>query len=498
MAFREIYKFTTNGMKLLVFNPNYITITDEDGQHPNIQLPSDMTHLYQIGYDYASKWNAEGDFLESYNLANNYVLAVGKSGQAIEVRLGVKGSGESILIGSYGAGNFANVYFVAMYNPTTDKAFICPIFSTKSNPNALTTGNIHNAILSSGNALKCFEALANVAGQSTDPYDDDGEEGGGDGNKDNPDEDIPLPELPELSAVNCGLVTLFSATEAQIRGLASWMWSDLFDIITFKKLFDSPMDCILGLSIVPLNLSGTVKEIKLGNTGTQVYAQALNTQYVRVDCGSIKIDGFYNNFFDYSPYTKIDIHLPFCGNHALDVDDVMGKSIQVVYDFDVLSGSCVAHIRVYGENSEKVLYSFAGQCSISVPVTSREWGQTINGAINAVSGIVGASMTGNVGGLVQGGLGALQSTKPAYKRSGSLSGPSGMFDIKKPYVVITRPNASIAPRQNTFKGYPLNSTKKLSTLKGYTVVDTIHLENISATDDEKMEIETLLKGGVII
>jgi hypothetical protein len=39
---------------------------------------------------------------------------------------------------------------------------------------------------------------------------------------------------------------------------------------------------------------------------------------------------------------------------------------------------------------------------------------------------------------------------------------------------------------------------KLSELKGYAVIESIHLSGIPATEGEIAEIETLLKAGVIL
>ena len=63
---------------------------------------------------------------------------------------------------------------------------------------------------------------------------------------------------------------------------------------------------------------------------------------------------------------------------------------------------------------------------------------------------------------------------------------------------ITRPRQNVPADYGKIKGYPSNITTQLKNLNGYTVIDEIHLENMSATDDEIEEIETLLKQGVII
>ena len=49
------------------------------------------------------------------------------------------------------------------------------------------------------------------------------------------------------------------------------------------------------------------------------------------------------------------------------------------------------------------------------------------------------------------------------------------------------------------KGYQSNITSQLSSCRGYTEVEYVHLTGISgATDTELNEIENLLKEGVII
>ena len=62
-------------------------------------------------------------------------------------------------------------------------------------------------------------------------------------------------------------------------------------------------------------------------------------------------------------------------------------------------------------------------------------------------------------------------------------------------VTKTKP---IDNNQKVYIGKPLNQEVELNTLSGYTQVSDIHLEDIDAMQDEKSNIETLLKNGVII
>ena len=337
---------------------------------------------------------------------------------------------------------------------------------------------------------------------STDPYEpggnsDDDPTGGG-GNFDGTSTPISIPGLPSLSAVDSGFITLFNPSVAELVSLCSYMWSSAFDINTFIRIFADPMDCILGLSIVPVAVpNGGSKVVKVGNIETTVSMTVAATQYVIVNCGSISVNEFWGAYLDYDPYTKAEIYLPYIGTHAISVDDIMGKTVEVEYHVDILSGACTAFVKC----GDSVLYTFIGQCSSSIPITGNDWTNVINGVLT-IAGSVG-SMIATGGASAPLVIPSLSSTavnglKPNIEKSGSMSGTGGMLAIQKPYLILTRPKQALPKYQNQFMGYPSFITRKLSNVSGYTEIESVHLENISATEQELSEIENLLKGGVIL
>ena len=336
----------------------------------------------------------------------------------------------------------------------------------------------------------------------TDPFAPGGssDSGGGDGDFTPHGEDITDPEIPDVDAVSTGFITLFNPSVSELNSLASYMWSGGFDVNTFKKLFANPMDCILGLSILPKIVpNGGSATVLVGNISTGVSMTKAARQYIKYDCGSITISRFSNSFLDYEPYTKINLYLPFIGMHQISTDDVMNKTIQVKYTVDILSGACVAFVIAGGTT----LYTFIGQCAASVPITSQDWSTMINGVLGAVGSIAsmaGSIATGNIAGAVGGAASMAQNvvnSKPSIEHSGNMGGMGGMLGIKTPYVIIERPAQAIPAHQNAFIGYPAFVTKEFSDLSGYNEVYSTHLENISATESELREIESLLKSGVI-
>lgn len=338
----------------------------------------------------------------------------------------------------------------------------------------------------------------------TDPYNPGGDTGnddtgrtGGTGDFDGTSDSIDFPGLPSLSAVDTGFITLFNPSASQLKSLANYMWSGLFDLDTFKKIFANPMDCILGLSIVPVNVpSGDSDTVKVGNISTGVTMTKAASQYVSVDCGTLNINEFWGAYLDYSPYTKAEIYLPYVGTHPLDIDDIMNKPVHVKYHIDILSGACIAFVKC----GDSVLYSFIGQCSSSIPITGNDWTNVINGVINIAGAVGSMVMSGGMSApmaIGQIASTAVNSSKPSVEKSGSLSGTGGMLGLQTPYMILTRPRQALPAQQNIYTGYPSFITRTLSSVSGYTEVDHVHLENIPGTESELAEIESLLKTGVI-
>ena len=336
--------------------------------------------------------------------------------------------------------------------------------------------------------------------ENNDPYGGGGESGigGGTGSFDGTGDDISIPSVPTLSATDAGFITLFNPSLEQMHSLSSYMWSDLFDVNGWKKIFADPMDAILGLSIVPVAVpDGGTKEVKVGNIPTGVSMTVAASQYVTVDCGTLNVNEYWGAYLDYDPYTKAEIYLPYIGTHPLATDDIMNKPVHVVYHVDILSGACCALVQCGGA----VLYSFVGQCSSSIPITGDNWTNVINGAIS-IAGSIG-SMVATGGASAPLAIGQIASTavntmKPSVEKSGAMSGTGGMLGVQTPYLILTRPRQAVPKNQNSFVGYPAFITEVLGDLSGYTEIDSIHLENVPATEPELSEIESLLKSGVVL
>ena len=333
----------------------------------------------------------------------------------------------------------------------------------------------------------------------TDPYDPNANPGGGGGETQTPDS-ITDPALPTITSVDTGFITLYKPSISQLNNLATWMWGSL-DVDIFKRVMQSPMDAILGLSILPgIVPSGSSSNVKIGNIDSGISMTKVSTQYVKFDCGSLTIKRKWGAFLDYSPYTKSYLYLPFIGIRSIETDSIMGVEVQVKYNIDVMSGACCAFVIANGTT----LYSFTGQCSCSVPVTGRDWTNMINGVLGAVSGVAsaaGSAASGNLLGAVSGIASAASSAlsaKPTIEHSGNMGGMGGLMGIKRPYFIIERPVQAVPGYQNEIIGYPSFVYKFIGQSSGYTEFEQIHLEGLPCTSEELNEIENILLTGVIL
>lgn len=295
------------------------------------------------------------------------------------------------------------------------------------------------------------------------------------------------------------LYSVYNPTQEQLNQFGAWLWSsDFFEQI--KKLFNDPMQAIIGLHKVysPVQTSG-LGTIKCGYLDSAVPSKLVSEQYVTVDCGSVSLQEYFGNVFDYPPFTEISIYLPFIGVRRLDPSDIMRATVSVKYHVDVFTGACLADVNVKRDTAGGVLYTFPGSCSVQYPLSSGSYMGIVSTIASTVVGAITAPTPLGTGAAILGGVTNLAFNSHAnVERSGSFTGNAGAMGSKIPYLIISRPQTAMAQNFETLSGYPSNTYTKLSACTGFTQVKFVHVENLNATDAEKQEIERLLKEGVIL
>ena len=329
-------------------------------------------------------------------------------------------------------------------------------------------------------------------------------------------------DLPTISVMDTGLVTLYNPTVAELGDLGRFLWSDAFSLDTFKKLFSDPFDTLLGLSILPVTptVSGR-HNIYFGNIDSGVSCNVVANQFLKVDMGSLTLSETYASAFDYAPSTQVDIYLPFIGSHGLNTNDVMGSTIHLIYKFDLLSGGCIAELFInhtsqgnkgkgmkYNKNMG-LAYTFSGQCSCSIPLTSNNYNGMIQGIIQSIGmiGGIGASVaTGNPAlGIASVATSAatigLQANTPTVQRSGSIGSSNALLSCLTPYLSVQRAHICKPGHFYSKRGIPsqvyVDKISSVGSGNYFQIADSADLHASGASDTELSEIKNILTSGAI-
>lgn len=312
---------------------------------------------------------------------------------------------------------------------------------------------------------------------------------------------VPVPaDIPGVEA--SGLVSVYNPTKTQLVSFSGWLWSANF-LDNFLKIFQNPMDAIIGLHVIYATpTTGSTGNIIAGYLDSGVSSKIVTKQYSEVDCGSIDVPEYFGNALDYEPYVQIHCYLPFVGIVSLKPNDILGKKLNIKYGVDFLTGACLAMLTTskgpQNGGSKIMTYTFAGNCATQVPISGGSYAQMITGLAGVAASAIAGVATGNPIALLGAGASILN-THLDVQHSGSIGANAGAMGPRKPFLIITRKSAYEASQYNQFYGFPANMSVKLNTCKGYTRVKSVHIESIPiATSDEKQQIETLLKQGVII
>lgn len=313
------------------------------------------------------------------------------------------------------------------------------------------------------------------------------------------------------------LYSIYHLSFQNLNDLGAFLWSGNV-IEQLKRIWQEPLDGVISLHrfYLPLIVTSDTFSIKLGVIDTNVFAKKIVNQIAGVNCGEMLVNEEYKNATDYSPYTSAYVYLPFIGFQELNVDEIMNRYVSIEFNADVCTGSLIAciYVRNQGSQSRLLLYQFTGNCCEQIPLTSLNASGLIGSLLTATAFVAGGVAAG---GAVSGGGAAIASSGSTaagvanvangvnatmnhqmihIQRSGSFSGNSGIMGYKKPYIIIMRRRKFDSNGYNAFYGFPSNLKVKLANMKGYFRVKSSHLIT-SATRDEQIELENMLKNGVI-
>lgn len=303
-------------------------------------------------------------------------------------------------------------------------------------------------------------------------------------------------------------------------------------------LTSNPIDSIVNIKWFPIAESmsiGKAVNVKLGKYDTGISAYSAQTNILK-DCGNVVIypvsGNGVANWID--KLTKITLYLPFCGSLNLDPETYMGRSVNVEYAIDLITGSCSAYVSYIADNGQRVITDIAsGTCGIDCPVTgiqhatldSQLYNATeqlkamrVNNAINGLTSVLGLSdvvnkgMSGisdtlKTGGTIYNALHGesvaeynLHHTQTPTKMIGTSSAMTGAMCELRPTIIFERP--VIPPIDDKSYahvcGYACCEPTTIGNLSGYAEFASVDLSGFKATAEEKNMIANALMRGVYL
>lgn len=316
--------------------------------------------------------------------------------------------------------------------------------------------------------------------------------GGGDSTK-------PTPVPVGLNGIGL-LTTVYKVTADTCKALGRFFWGgNLFEKI--KALNTSPIENVVGLTIMPIDIAGTSDVIVIGDVDTNLNGDVI-TNMPLYTLGSVEIKGRYQSFLDFEPYTSAFIFLPFVGFVRIDPAYFTNKTLSVVYSYDITCGKCNAMLFADGIYVE----SHQGNCGIDVPLVASNRAELAIGFMSSLlvagAGVATANPatltqveTMTAASIVQSGANSI--TGFHTDRQGGYTPACAWTETRQCYLVIESVNASHTSSYNHDKGRPCNATYTIGSLSGFTVCDVnMDLSGIAgATEKEIDMIRSILSTG---
>lgn len=347
-------------------------------------------------------------------------------------------------------------------------------------------------------------------GEWTRVYDDertkDGTRGKSDGTSQIAKDDTKIDEPKTNTTITAtgGFYRVFTPSMLELKTFAN----ELHDESVLNKIKEyfsnNPMDGIMGFGMIPYyhNPDGT----EYPTIGTWKSGQLMSytsSDTIIFNYGSLKVQEAYGNYLDYKG-TTMSIFLPHIGYKDIDPQLVMGCTITLKYIIYMATGDIVAYM--YSDNH--LIYQWAGNCIMLIPVTHTDHTNAVASAINVAGKMAGhmASAVSETGGTPFSGdmgLSALNSVagmnKPQLLTAGNISGTAGFYSARQAYLIISRPMAVTENTNQYAHDYGLPSAEKatIRSCKGFTKFANIEVSGIPCTDDERQEIKNILTGGGI-
>lgn len=239
---------------------------------------------------------------------------------------------------------------------------------------------------------------------------------------------------------------------------------------------------------------------------TGVSGKLLSDQFTPLLIDSIAISRYFNDFMDYEPYTKIKAYLPYLGYVSLDTNEIMGSTVYFYCQVDFDNGL----LTYFLVKDSTMIQSWECHVGVDISLNRTNNSEIVRNmylwGISAVTGTGSLMMSGNnIRAMREAGhiaSGYINANQHHVSRGSISSGVNKLYEPTSIFLIIEReqPNFTTLTDYAHINGLPLNETKDLSTLTGYTEIGDIQFNPMGYDiyQNEINEIIDLLKTGVIL
>lgn len=371
-------------------------------------------------------------------------------------------------------------------------------------------------------------------------------------------EDVQNPDALPPGSTDMGLLsptyngvgmfaTYFCTSYAGLLNLQQRLWglseNVLLELIKSLGLYSDPIQAVVSLRMYPFNVQAHVPgtasapvimgKVTIAEASDGFLKLPANSR-VEFDLGSYYIQGAFSTshpYLDLSPYTTMNLYIPYVGNLDLNVNDFLNHTLRVKMTVDLTTGTCLAAIYADGI----LMMNATGQIGVDIAVTSADNSEIASRIFNAFIGMSinagGSFITQSIGGLNNSGVGNVHKAiagakegltnvdtssienfndtvvesfgdiflgKTSMDRVGSAS-PANAFNLPKYcFLTVSRPTFEEPPNFDHTYGRPCHTSGQLASFTGYTKCTNVDISGISATEYEKLSIKNLLESGVYL
>lgn len=338
---------------------------------------------------------------------------------------------------------------------------------------------------------------------------------GGDGEFDLGGDSLGVVPVPKIGILQSGMVKLYLPTPLELKTFADELWTDNASIAAaFGSMVASPIDAVINLGVLPLDLSGyrdSATRVQMGSYQMTATMSPALEEFYPFNLGTIKIPEKWGSALDYSPFCKLNLFLPYVGYVDLPPEEVLQREVSVFYYINLFTGDFVAW--VYTTKSGKggkvsdPLMQYTGNMMFKMPVTAMDYSAYYKNQHDLFAGAISSFASGNVlGGIIDSVAFAAGCAQPSgnVKRAGEFSGSTAIMAYPQPFIIRTVPSQVFQGSKqdqsgfDKYVGFPSYKILKLSSGMGFCKINDIILDDFVLTDEEEKELRAILKEGVYL